>query len=98
MVPERVEIVHEDPLCVEIDADLERAGVVVLADLWYPGWELTVHSDAASRRARFCAESRDAWGRVAGGPSPARVSVPSDERVSARRSAALPWRDFAPRP
>ncbi len=56
--PERVEIVHEDPLCVEIDADLERAGVVVLADLWYPGWELTVHSDDASRRAPILRANR----------------------------------------
>ncbi|HEY2894021.1 MAG TPA: hypothetical protein VGJ16_07405, partial [Pirellulales bacterium] len=37
---ESCEITHADPLRVELDVRLESAGLVVLGDLFYPGWEL----------------------------------------------------------
>ena len=37
-----VQIVRDQPQLVEIDADLANAGLVVLADQFYPGWELSV--------------------------------------------------------
>ncbi|MEX0676279.1 MAG: YfhO family protein [Pirellulales bacterium] len=42
-------IVHADPLGVEIEAILAADGLVVLADLYYPGWDLTVRSDGLAR-------------------------------------------------
>lgn len=41
---EHCAIVHADPLRVEIEANLATAGLVVLADLYYPGWVLTVET------------------------------------------------------
>jgi hypothetical protein len=41
-------IVHYDPQRVEIDVKLERPGIVVLADVFYPGWRLTVNDKPAS--------------------------------------------------
>jgi hypothetical protein len=37
----------EDPQRIELSATLPRAGLVVLADLYYPGWELTVDGSHA---------------------------------------------------
>jgi hypothetical protein len=41
---ESCRIVYADPARVEIEAELAADGVVVLADLFYPGWELTVET------------------------------------------------------
>jgi uncharacterized membrane protein YfhO len=30
---------------VEVEAELERAGLVVLTDVWFPGWEATVDGE-----------------------------------------------------
>ncbi len=39
---------HADPLCVEIEARLASPGLVVLSDLDFPGWELTVETAGKS--------------------------------------------------
>lgn len=39
---ETVTIAHYGPQRVELDAVLERPGLVVLADVYYPGWRLTI--------------------------------------------------------
>jgi hypothetical protein len=39
---ERVEVRYPTPLSVELEATLESPGLVVLADVDYPGWELTI--------------------------------------------------------
>jgi hypothetical protein len=39
---ETATIVHYSPQRVEIDAALVRPGLVVLADIYYPGWRLTI--------------------------------------------------------
>jgi hypothetical protein len=46
---EACRITHADPLRVEIDARLNAAGIVVLSDQFYPGWELTVESEGHAR-------------------------------------------------
>jgi hypothetical protein len=44
---EAVHIVHYQPDRVELQAVLERPGIVVLADAYYPGWTLTIDGLAA---------------------------------------------------
>ena len=51
-------IVHADPLRVEIVAQLAADGLVVLADLYYPGWELTVETDGHAHRAPILRTNR----------------------------------------
>jgi hypothetical protein len=41
---ERCSVSSADPLDIEIDVELASAGLVVLGDLYYPGWELTVET------------------------------------------------------
>jgi len=41
---ESCRIVHYDPLRVEIEAELARPGMLVLADQFYPGWRLDVET------------------------------------------------------
>jgi hypothetical protein len=42
-----VRVVRCDPDRVELDATLDRPGIVVLADVHYPGWTLTIDGRAA---------------------------------------------------
>jgi hypothetical protein len=44
---EPVKVSYPNPQRVEIEADLERPGIVVLADVYYPGWELTIEGKPA---------------------------------------------------
>jgi hypothetical protein len=44
---ESVRVVPTAPDRVELDAFLERPGIVVLADVFYPGWTLTIDGQAA---------------------------------------------------
>jgi hypothetical protein len=39
---ERVTVTYRSPQHVELEADLDRPGLVVLADIYYPGWKLTI--------------------------------------------------------
>jgi Bacterial membrane protein YfhO len=39
---ETVKVTRNEPQRVELSANLERPGVVVLADVYYPGWSLTI--------------------------------------------------------
>jgi hypothetical protein len=43
-VKEVCRVVRHDPQRVEIEAELATPGLVVLADLYYPGWELTAET------------------------------------------------------
>jgi hypothetical protein len=47
---EHCRILHASPLEVELDVRLASAGLVVLGDLFYPGWELTVETAGERRR------------------------------------------------
>ena len=40
-------MVHSQPDRVELEATLQRPGIVVLADVYYPGWTLTIDGQAA---------------------------------------------------
>lgn len=55
---EHCTIVRADPLLVEIEAKLASAGLVVLADLYYPGWELTVETEGQAQRAPILRTNR----------------------------------------
>ncbi|RUL88247.1 YfhO family protein [Tautonia sociabilis] len=44
---ERVEVVSHEPTRVVLRATLNRPGVVVLADVYYPGWRLTIDGEPA---------------------------------------------------
>jgi hypothetical protein len=49
---ESVHVVRNDPQRIELDAVLERPGIVILADVYYPGWRLTIDGvDAPILRA-----------------------------------------------
>jgi hypothetical protein len=39
---ESVKVTYPSPQSVELDVDLKSSGMVVLADIYYPGWELTI--------------------------------------------------------
>jgi hypothetical protein len=45
---ETVSVTYPDPHHVELDATLEFPGIVVLADVFYPGWELKIDDRPAS--------------------------------------------------
>jgi hypothetical protein len=47
---ESCEIVHSSPQRVEMDVVLAADGLVVLSDLYYPGWVLRVETQGQSRR------------------------------------------------
>jgi hypothetical protein len=44
---ETVEVVEENPSRVVVRANLDRPGVVVLGETYYPGWELTIDGEPA---------------------------------------------------
>jgi hypothetical protein len=44
---ESVEVARHEPQRVELVANLERPGLVVLADVYYPGWSLTIDGEPA---------------------------------------------------
>jgi hypothetical protein len=47
---EACRVVRYEPLCVEIEAELKRPGLVVLGDQFYPGWRLEVATEGQGRR------------------------------------------------
>ena len=44
---ETVKVSYPSPQRVELEANLESAGIVVLADIHYPGWKLTIDGQPA---------------------------------------------------
>ena len=44
---ETVKVVRYEPQRVELTAKLDRPGLVILADTYYPGWQLTIHGRPA---------------------------------------------------
>ena len=44
---ETVKVSYPNPQRVELEANLESAGIVVLADIHYPGWKLTIDGQPA---------------------------------------------------
>jgi Bacterial membrane protein YfhO len=44
---ENVKVTYPDPQHAVLDVNLEAAGIVVLADVYYPGWELTIDGKPA---------------------------------------------------
>ena len=44
---ETVDVTYPSPNRVELDANLERPGLVILADTFYPGWTLTIDGQPA---------------------------------------------------
>lgn len=42
LLGEKAAITHYSPQRVELDVTLDRPGLVVLAEVWYPGWQLTI--------------------------------------------------------
>src|SRR5262249_54359406 len=44
---ESVAVIKHEPQRVELRASMERAGLVILADVFYPGWRLTIDGDPA---------------------------------------------------
>jgi hypothetical protein len=61
---ETCELVYADPLRVEIVAHLASTGLVVLSDLYFPGWELTVETGGASQAAPIWRTNRLMRGAV----------------------------------
>lgn len=55
---EHCKLLRAEPLCVELDVQLASAGLVVLSDLDYPGWELTVETDGRSRHVPIVRANR----------------------------------------
>ncbi len=43
-------VARHDPLCVQIEAELSRPGLVVLSDQFYPGWRLKVETAGKGKR------------------------------------------------
>ncbi len=44
---ETVKVSYSGPQRVELDANLDSAGIVVLADVYYPGWKLAIDDHPA---------------------------------------------------
>jgi hypothetical protein len=44
---DKVTVTYPSPQRVQLDVDLERPGLVVLADIYYPGWKLTIDGTPA---------------------------------------------------
>lgn len=62
---ESCRLLHYDPLRVEIEAELDRPGLVVLCDQFYPGWKLEVETAGqpprSTRILRTNRVMRGAW-------------------------------------
>jgi hypothetical protein len=57
-------IVRDEPLQVEINAKLTALGLVVLADQYFPGWELTVETDGVAHQQPILRTNRVLRGAV----------------------------------
>jgi hypothetical protein len=55
---ESCRIVRHEPQRVEIEAELGSPGLVLLADLYYPGWQLTVETDGQTQPGQIVRANR----------------------------------------
>ena len=64
---ETVKVTYPSPDRAELEASLESPGLVILADVYYPGWELTIDGKPAPI---YRGQPADARGGCPGGDSP----------------------------
>jgi hypothetical protein len=55
---ESCSITSETPTRIEVTANLASAGLLVLADQFYPGWEATVETEGQAREAKILRTNR----------------------------------------
>lgn len=57
-LPEFCRVTVSEPQRVVVDAELANPGLVVLSDMYYPGWEVTIHDAAGSRPGEILRTNR----------------------------------------
>jgi uncharacterized membrane protein YfhO len=55
---ERCQITRHEPHTIELEAELNTTGLVVLAEVYYPGWTLEVETEGVARLAPLLRTNR----------------------------------------